>query len=453
MTGTKKTLKYGALVILIAVLAAGVLYFNSLLPIITGYAAKNLCSAVFISERQPADVEELDLNFSFIKLNKNSVDYEQKSVTSRFLWGKSKAIYREGFGVTLVRDISEAELRNIKFPAGTEPAYSQDTIKWPLGNIVPDSVTGIDKAKLKEISRRVIDENAYNGHIFAFVVTHKGIPVEEAYKPGFNSSTKFISWSMAKSFVNAVTGIMSGKGMLDVNQPAGFKEWQNDDRGSITLNNLLQMKSGLEWNEDYGAKSDVTVMLHSVGDMGRYAVEKPLEYPAGTYWEYSSGTTNIVCDLLQEKFAAEDDYYAFVHKELFNRIGMPDAIMEVDASGGFVGSSYLYATARDYARFGLLYMNDGVFNGERILPEGWVEYSTSEVEGSDGRYGASFWLNRNSRVPSAPRDMFRCDGHDGQHIFMFPSQELVVVLLGYSPSAKGGIDLEKLLGDILGSVN
>jgi CubicO group peptidase (beta-lactamase class C family) len=453
MAKTKKTLKYGALVILIAVLTAGGLYFNSLLPIITGYAAKNLCSAVFISERQPSEVEELDLNFSFIKLNKNSVDYEQKSVTSRFLWGKSKAIYREGFGVTLIRDISEAELRSIKFPAGTEPSYSQDTIKWPLGNILPDTVTGIDLEKLEEIRRKVIDENAYNGHIFAFMVVHKGIPVEESYKPGFNSSTRFISWSMAKSFTNAIVGIMSGKGMLDVNEPAGFEEWQNDDRSRITLNNLLQMQSGLEWNEDYGAKSDVTVMLHCVGDMGGFACEKPLEFPAGTNWEYSSGTTNIVCDLIQRKFASNAEYYLFAHTELFNRTGMPDAIMEVDGSGGFVGSSYLYATARDYARFGLLYMNDGMFNGERILPEGWVEYSTAEAHDSDGRYGASFWLNRNDRVPSAPRDMFRCDGHDGQHIFMFPSQELVVVLLGYSPSAKGGIDLEKLLGDIMTTVN
>jgi hypothetical protein len=271
MAKTKKTLKYGALVILIAVLTAAALYFNSLLPIITGYAAKNLCSAVFISERQPSDVEELDLNFSFIKLNKNSVDYEQKSVTSRFLWGKSKAIYREGFGVTLIRDISEAELRSIKFPEGTEPSYSQDTIKWPLGNILPDTATGIDLRKLKEISRKVIDDNAYNGHIFAFMVVHKGIPVEESYKPGFNSSTKFISWSMAKSFTNAIVGIMSLKGMLDVNQPAGFEEWKDDDRSKITLNDLLQMQSGLEWNENYGAKSDVTVMLHCVGDMGGFA--------------------------------------------------------------------------------------------------------------------------------------------------------------------------------------
>jgi CubicO group peptidase (beta-lactamase class C family) len=125
---------------------------------------------------------------------------------------------------------------------------------------------------------------------------------------------------------------------------------------------------------------------------------------------------------------------------------MPDAVLETDPSGSWVGSSYLYATARDYARFALLYLNDGVFNRERILPEGWVDYCTAESPGSDGRYGAFFWLNRSKRIKSAPEDMFSCNGHDGQYIFMIPSKELAVVILGYSPD---GVDLDKLLGDVL----
>ena len=161
-----------------------------MLPIITGYAAKNLCSAVFVSERKPENVESVDLNFSFIKFTKNSVNYDEKSVTSHFLWGKSKAIYRKGFGVTLLRDITEEKLRKLKYPEGADPGYSQDTIKWPLGDILPKRNTGIDTIKLDEISKNLITDNAYNGNAFAFMVVHKGIPVAEAYKPQFNKKTQ-----------------------------------------------------------------------------------------------------------------------------------------------------------------------------------------------------------------------------------------------------------------------
>lgn len=453
MKNKKRIIGYGVLIIAMAAIAAIAIYLNSLLPIITGYSAKNLCSAIFISGRNQADVEELDLNFSFIRYNKNKVDLNEKSVTSSFLWGRSKAIYREGFGVTLVRDISEEELRKEKFPDGSGPEYSQDTLMWPMGNILPDSITGINLEELKEVSIRVIEDNAYTGNIFAFLVMHKGIPVIEAYKPGFDSSTRFISWSVAKSFTNAVVGIMKGKGMLSLDEHPDFAEWKNDERNAITLNDLLQMQSGLEWNENYGARSDVTVMLHCEGDMGRYASQKKPEFSPGSTWEYSSGTTNIVCDFIQGKFPDKESYYMFVETELFNKIGAPDAIMEVDASGGYVGSSYMYATARDYARFALLFMRDGVFNGERILPEGWVEYSTSEASASNGAFGAFFWLNRNGKIQSAPDDMVMCNGHDGQHILIFPSEDLAIVVLGYSPSSKGGVDLEKLCGDVLGTLN
>lgn len=450
---TKRTVKISVLVIATAAILAIVLYLNSLMPIITGYAAKHLCSDVFISGRDPREVESLDLNFSFIKYDKNKVDYDERSVTSRFLWGRSKAIYREGFGVTLVRDVNEDDLRKMRYPAGTDPGYSRDTIKWPLGDIIPDSATGINLQKLQEIAKNVIDSNAYNSHIFAFLVTHKGIPVIEAYKPQFDRNTRFVSWSMAKSFTNALVGIMVKKGMLDINKPAGLGVWENDARSQITVNDLLHMQSGLEWNEDYGNRSDVTVMLHCKSDMGLYAIGQKLKYQPGTHWYYSSGTTNIVSRIIRSKFANDSLYYSFADRELFNRIGMPDAVFEIDAAGTYVGSSYLWATARDYARFAYLFMHDGVFNNERILPEGWVKYSTTPASASDGGYGAFFWLNQGGKIAGAPKDMYRCDGHDGQHIFMFPSQDLAVVILGYSPSSTGGIDLSKLLGDILETLN
>jgi CubicO group peptidase (beta-lactamase class C family) len=448
----RKKIISGALYIAGALILGACLYLNSLMPIITGYAAKNLCSAVFVSSRTQEDVESVDLNFSFIRYTRNKVDYSDKSVTSRFLWGKSKAIYRDGFGVTLLRGVTESGLRSITYPRGTDPGYRQDTIKWPLGDIVPDTVTGIDLNALGKISENLIDKNGYNGNAFAFMVLHKGIPVVEAYKPHFNRHTKFLSWSMAKSFTNAMTGILVRQGKLDIDKPLELDEWKNDGRSRITMSNLLQMQSGLKWNEDYGNRSDVTLMLHCESDMGRFAFEKPEAHPAGSFWYYSSGTTNIVSCMIRKLFGNDSLYYTFANTQLLNKTGMPDAVFEVDPDGTWVGSSYLYATARDYARFALLYRNDGKFNGERILPEGWVKYSTSAASASNNSYGAFFWLNRNRKLPSAPEDMYACEGHDGQRIFILPTQDLIVVVLGYSPTSRGGMDFDRLLKDILSTV-
>jgi hypothetical protein len=195
-------------VLFLAGLTWGVIYLDSLLPIITGYSAKYLCSAVFISNRMTADVEATDLRFSFIKYVKNEVNYKDKSVISRFLWGRSKSIYRDGFGSTLLCKVTEVDLRKNKFPLTQQAGYNQDTIAWPLGNIIDDKNTGIDKEALNIIGQKLILKNQYNGNAFGFMVIHKGIPAIEKYKPGFNSKTRFPSWSMAKSFTNALAGIM-----------------------------------------------------------------------------------------------------------------------------------------------------------------------------------------------------------------------------------------------------
>ncbi len=450
---TMKRVLYGVLILLGLILAGACIYLNSVLPIITGYAAKNLCSDVFISGRNPEEVEAVDLNFSFIKYTKNKVNYDEKSVTSSFLWGRSKAIFREGFGATLLKDVPEEVLRKAVYPADTDPGYFQDTTAWPLGNAFSDTVTtGIDRAALAGITKSLVNDNAYNGNAFAFMVVHKGIPVAEAYKPQFDRNTRFISWSMAKSFTNALTGVLVKEGKMVISQPADIDEWKGDERSSITLNDLLQMQSGLKWNEDYGSRSDVNLMLFDEGDMSKYAITRPLDHPAGTWWYYSSGTANIVCYLIRKEFESDSSLYAFAQDQFFEKIGITDAVFETDPSGDFVGSSYLYATARDYARFGLLYLNDGVFNGERILPEGWIDYTRTPASDSKGGYGALFWLNRGGEYPSVPPDMYSCEGHDGQMIFIIPSKELIVVILGYSPKPDHEMELDRLLKDILGTL-
>jgi len=447
-----KRILWTVLTILFVGLAYGVYYINSLLPIITGYPAKYLCSAVFVSGREQSEVEAMDLNFSFIKYTRSIVDFQDSSVTSSFLWGKSKAIYRKGFGATLLRGIDESYLRKVKFPASPQP-YNQDTIKWPMGNLMPDSITNIDTLKLSEITEKLMDEDGYNGHAFAFMVVHKGIPVVESYQPQFNAKTRFLSWSMAKSFTNTLAAIMVKDGNWDINQPVNIPEWQTDERKNITINNLMQMQSGLRWNEDYGNRSDVTQMLYCEGDFAKFTYDQPSAFPAESHWYYSSGSVNLVNYLMRKTIGNDNEYYSFAQNKFFNKIGIPDAVFEVDASGTQVGSSYIYSTARDYARFGMLYLQDGVFNGERILPEGWVKYTTTPASDSNGEYGSLFWLNASKYYTAAPEDMYSCNGHDGQQIFIIPSKELIIVLVGYSPKPDRVMKFNELLGDVLSAIH
>ena len=433
----KRILGIAGAVLATAVLG-GCIYLNTLMPIITGYAAKNLGSAVFVSGREQADVEALDLNFSFIKFVKNKVDYENHTVTSRFLWAKSKSLYREGYGVTLLRG-RKAEQR-LKAQAYPLPVESPNPAEFERSELAE---------RLEPIAKAFVDGHAYNGHPFAFVVLKDGKIAAERYDEGITAHTQLLSWSMGKSFTNALVGIMAGDGLVDIYAPTGIPEWQNDERSKITLNDLMQMQSGLEWNEDYGNRSDVNVMLHCEQDMGLYAINKPLEHEPGTFWYYSSGSTNIVMRYLRGKFASDEEFLTYIHDRLFEPLGIRGAHFEPDMSGTPVGSSYLYVTARDFARFGQMFLDDGVVNGGRILPEGWVEYTTAPAFASEGGYGAFFWLNRAGVCPDVPADMYSCNGHDGQQIYIIPSEGLVVVILGYSPKPDRVIEFNRLLSDII----
>ena len=431
----------GVVALLVAAIIVGCLYLNTLMPIITGYAAKNLASAVFVSGREPAAVEALDLNFSFIKFNKNKVDFENRTVTSRFLWAKSTAAFRDGYGVTLLRGNKreKADFFEQQFPLPMDEAFAD--------YLEPgDSAL---TAALEPIARALVDDRAYNGTPFALVVLHGGDIVAERYGQGCSAQTQLLSWSMGKSFTNALAGIMALDGLVDIFAPMDIEQWQGDNRKNITLNDLMQMQSGLEWNENYGNRSDVNLMLHRERDMGLYALSKKLEYEPGTHWYYSSGSTNIVMRYLRGKFASDEEFLRYFHERLFAPLAISNARFEPDMSGTPVGSSYLYVTARDFARFGQMFLDDGCVLGKRILPEGWVDYTVTPASDSKGGYGAFFWLNSGGSLPDAPEDTFSCQGHDGQEIYIIPSKDLVVVVLGYSPKPDRVIDFNRLLKDII----
>ncbi len=447
----KKKILISLTVILLLAIAAGLCYINSLMPVITGYAAKNLASGVFVANRTQESVEQNDLNFSFIKFTKNTVDTVKKEVTSRFLWATSKAIYIKGFGCTLVRGVDEETIRNRPYTIVPLENVDPDTIAWPAGDKLSDTIpTEIDQIKLNKAIVNAFKDSVGTKGTFAIAIAFKNQLIAEKYRKGFSSENKFLSWSMAKSFTNALVGIMVKKGLMNVNEPVDIPEWKTDKRSTITLNNLMHMNSGLKWNEDYGNRSDVTVMLYDNTDMAKYTYEKPLAYRPDSVWYYSSGSTNIVNYLIRKKLNNDAEYFAFPRRELFNPTGMRSVVFEVDNTGTFIGSSYLYASMRDYVRFGLLYMNKGNWLGNQILPLGWTDEATKPANGSGGKYGAFFWLNKSGAYPGVPDDMYFCDGHDGQFIYIVPSLQLVVVRTGFSK--KGDFDFQKFLAEIVASV-
>jgi CubicO group peptidase (beta-lactamase class C family) len=270
----------------------------------------------------------------------------------------------------------------------------------------------------------------------AVVIVHKGRLIAERYGPGFTKDTPLLGWSMTKTVVNALVGILVEQGKMSPGDPVPIREWSGagDPRGKITVDHLLRMTSGLQFREDYGDPlADVIYMLLGVPDAAAYAASKPLEAEPGTRWKYSSGNTNILAYAIRQ-VVGEAGYAEFPRRALFDRIGMTSAVMETDASGTFVGSSFMYATARDWARLGLLYLQDGVWAGRRILPEGWVRYTRSPTpSASRQQFGAHVWLQggRYGRGGHRlPADTFHAIGHEGQFVTVIPSRDVVIVRLG-----------------------
>lgn len=287
----------------------------------------------------------------------------------------------------------------------------------------------------------LVGEHVETDTTLAVVVQHRGEVMAEAYADGVAADTTLISWSMAKSITHALVGMAQMDGLLDVRMPTGIASWQNDDRRLITLQDLLEMRSGLAWIEDYveGNESDVIDMLFGSGkeDHAAHAIDKSLTSTPGSEWYYSSGTTNIVARLLGnalgDKKGSSDKTRSFIQKRLFDAIGMTSATMQFDAAGTFVGSSFVYATARDFAKFGELYLRDGKCGAKQVLPVGWVDHARAQtvIDDETGQgYGAHWWTQ-----PGEPRSLI-ASGYEGQQIFVLPERDLVIVRLGKTVSEK-----------------
>ncbi|NJM25202.1 MAG: serine hydrolase, partial [Bacteroidia bacterium] len=386
----KKFLKYTGILLLVIVLTAGTYGVVTFPPIIAGMGAKVLCSCVYGTGRSVESVQQQELKLVPVTWGSFELHPEDSSATGHFLWRTSKAIYRKGLGCTLLAQRSEEQLRAQAIALPVKPHVNADTIPWPSGDLVKDTLpAGVNYEAIRTTVRNGFTEpspeSALNTH--AVVVLYKGHIIAEEYAAGFDRHSPMMGWSMTKSIMNALVGLLVKDGKLNVDAPALVAEW-NDDRKNITLNDLLHASSGLAWSESYFTPGDFHNMFTHSDDKGGYAAAKPLEAPPNTLFEYSSGTSNLISKIIRQT-VGDSAYYKFPYERLFNKIGMRDVFIEPDASGTFVGSSYGYASARDWARFGLLYLNDGVWNGERILPEGWVKYTTTPAPAAPlGEYGA-----------------------------------------------------------------
>ncbi|MBT4639613.1 MAG: serine hydrolase [Deltaproteobacteria bacterium] len=441
----KKAL-YFVVLLVVGVVGFGIYFLYQALPLANGYTSKYICSQVFLADQDPESVLKLEVKpeHPLFLLVDYKVDRDQQTVTTGgfgFL-NPMTALYRKGFGCTLLVDADRDELL-VQAKGATPQPKPNLTMTWPEGEALDlDSISEeVQKDKLQKVLNDAFVEPGPDTmrNTRAVVVAYKGRIIAEKYHPDFSWRDPMLGWSMSKSVTTALVGLLVKDGKLDIMAPAPVAAWSGDSRNRITLDQLLRMSSGLAFEEVYAPLKDATNMLYGHKSMAGFAASKPLAAEPDTVWSYSSGTANIIARIVKDKTGGTlASFNNFARRRLFDRIGMFTAIIEPDASGSFVGSSYMYASARDWARFGLLIQNDGVWQGERILPEGWVKYATTPTPAAPiGEYGAMFWLNAGSKnnpenreFPKLPADMVYLSGHNQQITAIIPSRNLIVVRLG-----------------------
>jgi CubicO group peptidase (beta-lactamase class C family) len=420
------------------------------LDLISGFSAKSIASGHFIDNRSQEMIEKGDNDIEMITLAKNKIDENGKFATASVYGLKErKAIYREGLGATLINDDFDVS-KPYEVPKRTKLV---NNLPFPYGNNEPkDSIfANIDYAKLNAAVAYAFDQKGeLNKRTRSVIVIYKDKIIAEKYDTGFNKNSKILGWSMTKSITATLFGVLQKQGKIDINKPAPITEWAKDERAKITIANLLNMNSGLEWEEDYTKISDVTQMLFLDADMSKSQINKPLAGKTNATWNYSSGTTNLLSGILRKQFKTHQEYLDFWYSDLIDKIGMHSMLVETDMAGNYVGSSYSWATTRDWAKFGLLYLHNGNWNGEQILDESWVRFTATPTNTSNGKYGAHFWLNAGGKFPDVPKDMFYCSGYQGQMVAIFPSHDLVIVRMGLKEDPE--FDFNGLLSGIVGSL-
>lgn len=425
--------------------------------------AKIMCSAVFITGLEPDFAAENVGYFTApyaerAKLGKPQVDFQKKSVSVEVPGGPTRtAIYTVGQGCVALPEGEESLFFNPKAVLHPpDEAYIKTS--WPMGDSIPDEFPKeVDEVKVLEALNAAFDP--VEGMTAAFVITWKGKFLAERHAARITENTPLESWSMGKSLTATLMGILMQRGVYTLHQPAPIPEWQgNDDpRKKITISNILNMSSGIrirapqdpDYDPALGYPDHLYLYTGGVNSF-TYAATRPQQWPPNTIGRYRNTDPVLINYLVRlgvEKLG--EDYHSFPQRALFGKIGIRTMVMETDPYGNFLTQGYEFASARDWARLGNLYLQDGVWNGERILPEGYVKFVSTLAHAwkEDGRpiYGGFFWINGDGKLP-IPEDAYFMAGAGGQYTIIIPSHDLVVVRLGhFKGSAQGTTALKNAL--------
>jgi CubicO group peptidase (beta-lactamase class C family) len=448
-----------ALILAALVASAAIFRPDRAIRVATAVVAHNVCSKGFVSGLDPQTVFSETTDRSGIRRLRWGLifhlDRTGKSVDASLagLFG-SHAVFHEGFGCVLLH--------------GTEQPYllksDIDALKIPKTPPLLPEIAGPTLVEPADPGLKAALDHAFEEpatppfrRTKAVVVVHDGSVIAERYADGIGVDTPLLGFSMTKSVVNALIGILTQQGRISPSFPAPIAEWRGatDPRREIEVEHLLRMTTGLALDETNSGFDPASQMVYLHDDMAGFAVKAAIIAPPGTHWAYSSPTTQLLARIIRDITGGPEQTLALAWRELFNPLGMRNVTLEFDGAGTLQGSTYMLASARDWARFGLLYLNDGVIGGRRILREDWVDFSAAATLDTD--YGAGFWTNR-SEHPNAkgrvrlgiPRDAFFASGDLGQRTVIVPSQHLVIVRLGDSVDPSGDIrGLGRLVKEVI----
>ncbi len=407
-------------------------YMASAPGVATGIGAKLLCSARYVSgyseEQAMADLVQYSPVLDYL-----SVSYDDEArVVETSLYGlrRARASHVEGIGCAIDHPGFD---ERYEFEARDLPVLQS---RWPHGT----RITTIDEGVQSRVDEMIARDNAEGLDTRALLVVRGREVVAEAYAGGAGPDMPLLGWSMAKSLTSLMIGNLELRGLLDVEETPGFLEWADDERADIRIADMLTMTDGLAFIERYDPGFDATAMLFTEPGASAYALTRPVLHEPGVRFNYSSGTANLLSRVYYERSGGD---LQSVHEDYIRHIVLPislqHTVFEVDATGVFKGSSYVYASAQDWARLGQLMLDGGVINGRRIVSEEWVERSVMPNPSSNApAYGYQWWLNRGDsrlRWPDLPEDAFAAQGNREQYLMVIPSEDTVIVRLGWSDGA------------------
>jgi CubicO group peptidase (beta-lactamase class C family) len=449
----------GTLILAVAIALGAYFRPDRAVRVATGVVAHNVCSKSFVSGLDPQTVFSETTDRAGLRRLRWGLSYRldrtgQTVDASPAGLFASHAVFHEGFGCVLVHEGNEPDLPRSDITALKTP-------KNPplLAEIADPAVVEPSDPKLKAALDHAFEEPAAPPfrRTKAVVVVHEGRVIAERYADGVGVDTQLLGFSMTKSVINAMIGILTQQGIVTPSYAAPVPEWRGstDPRRKIEVEHLMRMTTGLALDETNSGFDPSSQIIYLRDDTGGFAVQAAMIAPPGTRWAYSSPTTQILARIIRDAVGGPEKTRAFAWRELFNPLGMSNVTLEFDGAGTLMGSTYMLASARDWARFGMLYLNDGVVGGKRILQEDWVSFSAAATLDTD--YGAGFWTNRSEHEHAKgrvrlgiPRDAFFASGDLGQRIVILPTQHLVIVRLGDSVDPTGDIrGLGRLVREVI----